>query len=93
VSGDRISGKLRAETLAPSPEAGAQGSGFTMVTCDPNEIVAPIHPKATITILHEKDWDRWMTCSYDEVVQLQRPYPAELMTVRGPEFPTRASKT
>ncbi|RYD60545.1 MAG: DUF159 family protein, partial [Verrucomicrobiaceae bacterium] len=25
----------------------------------------------------------------DEVVALQKPYPAELMTVRGPEFPTR----
>jgi putative SOS response-associated peptidase YedK len=31
--------------------------GFAMVTCDPNELVAPIHPKAMITILHESDWD------------------------------------
>jgi putative SOS response-associated peptidase YedK len=67
----------------------AKGSGFTMVTCDPNELVAPIHPKAMITILAEEDWDRWLTCDYDEVVKLQRPYPAEHMTVRGPEFPTR----
>jgi putative SOS response-associated peptidase YedK len=29
----------------------AKGTGFTMVTCDPNERVAPIHPKAMITIL------------------------------------------
>jgi putative SOS response-associated peptidase YedK len=29
--------------------------GFTMVTCDANEVVAPIHPKAMITILEEAD--------------------------------------
>lgn len=60
-----------------------------IVTCDPNELVAPIHLKAMITILAEEDWDRWLTCDYDEVAKLQRPYPADRMTVRGPEFPTR----
>ena len=67
----------------------AKGTGFAMVTCDPNELVAPIHPKAMITILPEADWDRWLTGSYEDVVRLQRPYPAEKMTVRGPVFPTR----
>jgi putative SOS response-associated peptidase YedK len=62
-----------------------------MVTCDPNELVAPIHPKAMITILAEEDWDRWLTCSYEDVLGLQRPYPGEKMTVRGPAFPTRAA--
>jgi putative SOS response-associated peptidase YedK len=63
--------------------------GFTMVTCDPNHLVALVHPKAMITILHEADWDRWLRGSYDDVVALQRPYPSEQMTVRGPVFPTR----
>lgn len=67
----------------------ADGPGFAMVTCDPNELVAPIHPKAMITILHEADWDRWLRGSYDDVVALQQPYPADKMTVRGPVFPTR----
>lgn len=67
----------------------ARGPGFTMVTCEPNELVAPIHPKAMITILHQADYDRWLTGSYDDVVALQRPYPANRMTVRGPVFPTR----
>jgi putative SOS response-associated peptidase YedK len=67
----------------------AKGAGFTMVTCDPNELVAPIHPKAMITILHEAEWDRWLRGSYDDMVALQQPYSAELMTVRGPAFPTR----
>lgn len=67
------------------------GSGFAMVTCDPNELVAPIHPKAMITILAEADWDRWLGGSYDDVVALQQPYPAEKMRVLGPIFPTRES--
>ncbi|MBB5714780.1 SOS response-associated peptidase family protein [Sphingomonas aerophila] len=67
----------------------AKGPGFTMVTCDPNELVAPIHPKAMITILHEADWYRWLRGSYADVIELQQPYPAAKMTVRGPIFPTR----
>ena len=67
----------------------AKGAGFAMVTCDPNELVEPIHPKAMITILAEADWDAWLTGSYEDAVALQRPYPAELMTVAGPVFPTR----
>ena len=63
--------------------------GFAMVTYDANELVAPIHPKAMITILHEADWDRWLTGSYEDAVALQQPYPSDLMTVRGPVFPTR----
>ncbi|SEM52996.1 Putative SOS response-associated peptidase YedK [Sphingomonas gellani] len=68
-----------------------KGQGFTMVTCDPNELVAPIHPKAMITILHEADWDRWLTGTPDDVIALQEPFPADKMTVRGPVFPTRSS--
>lgn len=63
---------------------------FAMVTCDPNDLVAPIHPKAMITILRPEDYGRWLTGDYREALALQRPYPAELMTVRGPVFPTRA---
>lgn len=69
----------------------AKGAGFTMVTCDPNELVAPVHPKAMITVLAPDDHDRWLRGSYDEIVSLQRPYPAARMSMRGPEFPTRAA--
>ncbi len=62
-----------------------------MVTCEPNELVAPIHPKATITVLKEADWDCWLTGSYDDAATLQRPFPADHMTVRGPVFSTRAA--
>lgn len=70
-----------------------KGPGFTMVTCDPNELVGPIHPKAMITILHEDSWDRWLHGGYSDVVALQQPYPADQMTVRGPVFPTRKGAT
>ena len=59
-----------------------------MVTCDPNEL-APIHPKAMITILHSDDIDTWLRGTYEEMVALQRSYDATAMTVRGLVFPTR----
>ena len=52
-------------------------------------LVAPIQPKAMITILEPTDHERWLRSSYDEVVAPQRPYAAERMSVRGPVFPTR----
>jgi len=70
----------------------AEGNGFTMVTCDPNPLVAPIHPKAMVTILDPGDIDTWLGGSYDEIVALQRPYDPARMAVRGPVFPTRASQ-
>jgi putative SOS response-associated peptidase YedK len=73
-----------------STVAAAAGPGFTMVTCGPNDLVAPIHPKAMITILEPGDIDRWLRGSYQEIMGLQRPYDAAKMIVRGPVFPTRA---
>ncbi|MFC0686452.1 SOS response-associated peptidase family protein [Novosphingobium clariflavum] len=66
-----------------------KGNGFAMVTCDANDLVAPIHPKAMITILDPKDVDTWLRGSYDDIAALQRPYEARSMSVRGPVFPTR----
>jgi putative SOS response-associated peptidase YedK len=65
---------------------------FAMVTCDPNDLVAPIHPKAMITILKPADHEQWLSGSYEDVVALQRPYPADQMRVRGPVFPTRENR-
>lgn len=63
-----------------------------MVTCAPNTLVAPIHPKAMITILEPEDVDTWLRGSYDEIVGLQKPYDPDRMTVRGPVFPTRRNE-
>lgn len=69
---------------------GGEESGFAMVTCAPNDLVAAVHPKAMITVLAPADHDRWLTGSYADALALQRPYPNALMAVRGPVFPTRA---
>jgi putative SOS response-associated peptidase YedK len=66
------------------------GRAFAMVTCDPNALVAPIHPKAMITILNPENVDVWLRGTYDDVVQLQMPFDPDEMTVRGPVFPTRS---
>lgn len=50
----------------------AKGAGFAMVTCDPNELVAP-PPNAMITILHGPAWDRRLRGSYADIVALQPP--------------------
>ena len=39
-----------------------------MMTCDANELVAPIHGKAMVTILEPADYDRWLTGSYEDVL-------------------------
>ncbi len=70
-----------------------EGNGFTMVTCNANSLVEPIHPKAMVTILDHDDIDIWLRGSYDEIRLLQRPFEAEKMTVRGPVFPTRKPAT
>lgn len=62
---------------------------FTIVTCDPNELVSPIRRKAMIRILEEANGDRWRTCGYANVLALQRPYPAEKMTMRCPILSSR----
>lgn len=67
------------------------GNAFAMVTCDANALVKPIHPKAMVTILEERDIATWLQGSYAEITALQKPFEAARMQVRGPVFPTRQS--
>lgn len=50
------------------------GKAFAFLTCEPNPLVAPIHPKAMPVILHEEDYDRWLAA----------PYPSQLMAMDQP---------
>lgn len=61
----------------------ADGAVFAFLTCEPNSVVAPIHPKAMPLILHEEDEGRWLAGELDGLVA---PFPAQLMTVSAPEF-------
>ncbi|WP_407674711.1 SOS response-associated peptidase family protein [Novosphingobium terrae] len=70
-------------------QATEEGNSFAIVTCDPNELVQPVHGKAMITILRLEHHDLWLRGGYDDVTALQQPYDAAVMSMRGPVFPTR----
>ena len=50
-------------------------------TCAPNELVGAVHPKAMPVILTAGDRERWLTGSYEEIVELARPYPDDAMRI------------
>ena len=57
-------------------QGGARAYAF--LTCEPNSLVAPIHPKAMPVLLHREDEERWLAGELGELVS---PFPAQLMTV------------
>ena len=57
------------------------GERFAFLTSEPNELVAPVHPKAMPVILAREDYDRWLTADYAGACALQKPFPAERMTI------------
>lgn len=56
-----------------------RGSAYGFLTTEPNAIVEPIHPKAMPVILHDHDYDRWLTADWSDVEDVVEPYPSQLM--------------
>lgn len=57
-----------------------EGPRYAFLTCEPNSLVEPIHPKAMPAILKPSDYECWMTSDIESAAQLQQPYPSEEMT-------------
>lgn len=55
-----------------------EGGAFAFLTCEPNSLVAPVHPKAMPVILHQEDEERWLA---GELGDLVAPFPAQLMRI------------
>lgn len=56
-----------------------EGDAFAFLTCEPNPLVAPIHPKAMPVILLPEDYDAWMAGA--PAAGLAKPFPSQLMTI------------
>lgn len=55
------------------------GEVFAFLTCEPNALVAPIHPKAMPVILMPEDYGAWLDGAPAE--ELAQPFPSQLMTI------------
>lgn len=54
---------------------------FAFLTCEPNPLVAPLHPKAMPVILQPEDYDRWLDGEAQDACSLAQPFPSQLMAV------------
>ena len=61
-----------------------EGDAYAFLTCEPNPLVAPLHPKAMPVILPEADYRDWLTGDWAETQALACSYPSQLMEVDSP---------
>lgn len=61
------------------PEAG--GDRFAFLTCEPNPLVAAVHPKAMPVILPLEEEGYWLTDGWEDAVQAAAPFPSQLMAI------------
>lgn len=56
-----------------------EGNAYAFLTCEPNPLVKPIHPKAMPVILQPDQYDDWL--SGKEAKGFQEPFPSQLMSI------------
>jgi len=56
-----------------------EGNCYAFLTCEPNALVKPIHPKAMPVILDPKDYEAWL--SGEDAATFQEPFPSQLMSI------------
>lgn len=56
-----------------------EGPAFALVTTTANALLSPIQPQSMPVILHEQDYDKWLTGSPEEVATLVQPYSSKEM--------------
>jgi putative SOS response-associated peptidase YedK len=55
---------------------------FGFLTCEPNDVVGAVHPKAMPVILTtDAEIDQWMTAPAEEALKLQRPLPNGILKI------------
>ena len=59
------------------------GDAFAFLTCEPNPLVAPLHPKAMPVILNEASYRSWLTDAWADTHALACSYPSWLMEVNS----------
>lgn len=51
---------------------------FSFLTCEPNDVVRPIHPKAMPVVLTDQgEWEAWLSAPAEIALHLQRPLPED----------------
>ena len=55
---------------------------FGFLTCAPNDVVGPIHPKAMpVMLTHKDEIETWLTADWKSAKALQRPLPGDQMII------------
>ena len=57
------------------------GNVYAFLTCEPNPLVAPFHPKAMPVVLHEENYEAWLAADFDAACALAQPFPSQMMGV------------
>ena len=60
---------------------GDAGSFMAFLTCEPNDLVGSVHPKAMPVMLEPDDFDRWLGSPHEDACALAVPYPETRMEI------------